>query len=192
MKTRFAARSSHRRLVAPIVALVWMLGAPTVASAQIPPGSLEIAGSGAFHSIGRYRILLLSVEGGKMIGREHQVGAVVTVNTISGDESAALTGFYAYHLNPDEAVIPFLKAGAGIGDGLPVPGLVFEKPAGVNLSDFHFGVGGGLKTFLARWAAVRMEYVYNRVFSDEGDFDRHSVFLGFSVFFDLWSKGGGG
>lgn len=84
---------------------------------------------------------------------------------------------------------PFVYAGGGLGNGVPIAGLVLELE---DETVTHAEAGAGIKAFLGEHAALRTEYRFRRYFRDEqrdrfgfGERpggDEHRLFVGLSVF----------
>ncbi len=104
--------------------------------------------------------------------------------------SFSVSGNLAYNLTiPGSRVTPFALAGYGIGNGIPI----LERMLGRSSNDFDIGVlnlGAGLKVFMAKQVAFRVEYRYQR-YSREissgsttttSTYNFHNAFLGVSVF----------
>ena len=94
---------------------------------------------------------------------------------------------------PDSPVKPFLTAGYGIGNGIPL----MQRLMGRTTSDLDIAVlraGGGLKVFLGKQVALKIEYRYERYSYDHSQTffgstysyantnNIHNVLFGFSVF----------
>jgi opacity protein-like surface antigen len=90
-------------------------------------------------------------------------------------------------------VSPFITAGYGIGNGIPF----MQRLLGRSSSDFDIPVlraGGGLKIFVARSVALKMEYRYERYSYENSEtyygmtssysrvYNFHTLLIGFSVF----------
>ncbi len=103
-----------------------------------------------------------------------------------GSVGALVSGHLLCHFQPAARTTPFLLAGAGIGNGREILGVVADS--GTTIKAFH--AGGGIKTFLSRRAAIRLEYRFTHASgSDNGDpfrdatrVNTHRVFVGISVF----------
>lgn len=106
-----------------------------------------------------------------------------------GDDNsvgALVSGHLLYHFQPAGRTTPFLLAGAGVGNGVEFFGVVGD--AHTTIKAFH--AGAGIKTFLGRRAAVRLEYRFTHAtgsdnadpFRDDTRVNTHRVFVGISVF----------
>jgi hypothetical protein len=94
---------------------------------------------------------------------------------------------------PESPVKPFLIAGYGIGNGIPMMQRLMRRSSG----DFEIPVlraGGGVKVFLSRQIALKVEYRYERFFHEETSsyysssstmnttWNYHNILFGLSVF----------
>jgi opacity protein-like surface antigen len=86
-------------------------------------------------------------------------------------------------------VFPFILVGAGVGNGIPVMGVVYGD-SGIHAS--VFSIGAGLKYFVVSFGAVRVEYRFSRyretypVYPNIEEIVKgrmHQVFVGVSLFF---------
>lgn len=76
--------------------------------------------------------------------------------------SLSFSGNLSYNLLiPGTAVVPFVLAGYGIGNGIPVLGEVITRSSDAfDISVLN--LGGGLKVFVTKAVAFRAEYRYQR------------------------------
>ncbi len=94
---------------------------------------------------------------------------------------------------PESPVKPFITAGYGIGNGIPLMQRLFNRSSD-DLDIPVLRVGGGVKVFFSRYVALKAEYRYER-YSQENSygssfyssttkytFNFHNVLFGFSVF----------
>jgi|WetSurMetagenome_2_1015567.scaffolds.fasta_scaffold373770_1 opacity protein-like surface antigen len=112
-----------------------------------------------------------------------------------GDQPAFnLGGNLAYTFKIENSpVCPFVTVGYGIGNAIPF----MQRLLGRSTSDFDIAVlraGGGLKVFVARSVALKLEYRYERYAYDHTEtyygmsashsmtYNFHTVLIGFSVF----------
>jgi opacity protein-like surface antigen len=94
---------------------------------------------------------------------------------------------------PESPVKPYVTAGYGIGNGIPL----MQRLMGHTTSDFDIAVlraGGGLKIFLGKQVALKIEYRYERYSLDQSEtfygstysysniYNMHNVLFGLSVF----------
>ncbi len=104
--------------------------------------------------------------------------------------SFSFSGNVAYnYMIPGSHVAPFILAGYGVGNGLPL----MERMLGRSSDAFDISVlnlGGGAKFFVTKAVAVNAEYRYQQFSrettsgsnSTKNTFYFHNVFLGISVF----------
>ena len=100
------------------------------------------------------------------------------------DEDAGfiLSGNLAYNFTPSSEgiVVPFVFAGLGFSNTtILLPNIAFEGRENKNWTVFN--LGGGLKTFLAKSFALRLEYRFQNLFGDT-DISYHNILLGISAF----------
>lgn len=95
---------------------------------------------------------------------------------------------YAFDI-PDSPVKPFVIAGYGIGNAAPIMQRLLGRSSD-KMDIPALRVGGGLKIFVVRWAALKMEYRYERYSREtssgfmtaKSTTNYHNVLFGFSVF----------
>jgi len=101
------------------------------------------------------------------------------------DAGYVLSGNLAYNItlsDPESKTMPFFLGGFGFSNTIIYlpnfawPGSEDETWTVVNL-------GGGIKFFMAKQAALRFEYRFQQ-FSGDWDFTYHNIFLGVSAFFE--------
>jgi len=101
------------------------------------------------------------------------------------DTGYLLSANFLYNFDlKKKGFVPFVLVGAGFGNGFPYVGIV-EGDSDTKTT--FFNAGAGLKYFIAPSAALRLDYRYSRLhMSSEGygtNYNKHSVFVGVSVFF---------
>jgi opacity protein-like surface antigen len=117
-------------------------------------------------------------------------GEILLSHLDFGDDDPA-TGFVgsaslAFHFSPKARTTVFLLAGGGAGNAVEFATLAADSDTTV--TTLHAGLG--LKTFLGRRAALRVEYRFTHYSGDEPDLfspavdlNSHKLLIGFSVFF---------
>ena len=131
-------------------------------------------------------ILTLPLRFGFFIWKGLEIEPEVMLQKWEGSDAAfLLSGNLAYNFKLQGNLVPFLLAGAGLGNGLAV-GPFMEGGSGINA--FLLNFGGGLKYVLGNSGAIRLEYRFSRNrLTQEGFeaeiFNSHQIFLGVSVFF---------
>ncbi|HEX6740031.1 MAG TPA: outer membrane beta-barrel protein [Vicinamibacteria bacterium] len=128
----------------------------------------------------------------KNFGLEGEV--LATHVDFGGDDSDNGTGalFSAnalYHFNPEGRTSPFLLVGGGVGNAEEFLNIAYK--ADRTVTAFH--AGAGVKAFLNRRAALRLEYRFSRYSggerstgfftSEDPSTSLHKVLVGISVFF---------
>jgi opacity protein-like surface antigen len=117
-------------------------------------------------------------------------GEILVSHLDFGDDDAS-TGFvgsasFAFHFSPKARTTVFLLAGGGAGNAIEFATLASD--AETTVTTLHAGLG--LKAFLGRRAALRVEYRFTHYsgdgpdrFSPAIDLNSHKLLIGFSVFF---------
>jgi len=103
------------------------------------------------------------------------------VFSISGNLS------YTVSLEESKNFKPFVLAGYGVGNGVPLARMLFFRQSDA-LDISLLNLGAGVKAFFSEAFALRAEYRYQRHgYTTSGGTDitwnTHNIFLGFSVFF---------
>lgn len=113
-------------------------------------------------------------------------GEVLMTHLDFGDDGS--TGFtgggnLAFHFSPRSRHTAFLLVGGGGGNAVDFNSLALDTDSTVTTLQ----AGLGLKSFLGRRAALRLEYRFTRYFADsdsrDEDLTTHRLLVGFSVFF---------
>jgi len=105
---------------------------------------------------------------------------------LTGRDLGYLTsGNVAYNFRASEALVPFVLAGAGLGNGLAYMGIVDGRSAADSIA-LH--LGAGIKYLVGTAAALRLEYRYTHYRISEtmlgvSHYDAHQILGGASVFF---------
>jgi opacity protein-like surface antigen len=95
-------------------------------------------------------------------------------------------GHVLYNFSLAGKIVPFIGGGAGIGNGLPVYGLI---EGGADTRSFAWIGMAGAKFMVTKAVAIRMEYRFNRVSWEIVNLvpkewgNIHQVLTGISVFF---------
>jgi hypothetical protein len=122
-----------------------------------------------------------------MKGLEIEPEVQVFIPMQTGSEIAYfLQGHILYNFSLPGKIVPFVGGGAGIGNGLPVYGLV---EGGSDTRSFAWIGMAGARFMVTKAVAIRMEYRFNRfsweitnvVLKEWGNI--HQVLAGVSVFF---------
>ncbi len=102
------------------------------------------------------------------------------------DTSYFLLGHLTYNFLASERLIPFVGGGAGVGNGLPIFGIV---EGGSDINTWAFDGLAGIKFLFCDCAALRVEYRFIRYFLDAPYLletekgTNHQAFVGLSIFF---------
>ena len=100
------------------------------------------------------------------------------------DVTYNLSANLAYNFKTAGKIVPFVLAGAGIGNAFAV-GPYMEGGSG--LSAFLLNFGGGAKFLIGNSGAVRVEYRFTRNHLSEDEFsddlNYHQILVGVSLFF---------
>jgi len=118
-------------------------------------------------------------------------GEVLLTHLNFGNDDDSSTGFlgsasFVFHLSPRARTTAFLLAGGGAGNGVEFVTIAADSDTTVTTLQ----AGVGLKSFLGRRAALRVEYRFTHTWGDEPDefstkveLNNHKLLFGFSVFF---------
>jgi opacity protein-like surface antigen len=114
----------------------------------------------------------------------------VPLGADAGDAAYFVQGHLLYNFGSG-GIVPFIGGGAGVGNGIPYLGIIEGGP-----DDKSFGYVGmaGVKFMVAKAAAIRLEYRFNRMSWEYPDFidplilikewaNLHNILVGVSVFF---------
>lgn len=126
--------------------------------------------------------LIVQVSGGVFLDPKGQVGGSFTLITSeSGGVTAAIrliTGFYKYHLSPEEEVVPYIGGQVG---------LAFAEAGGESASATAYGGMFGVKNFLSEDLSVNIEYniLFTTLTYDNVDYDvtQTTIQAGMSYYF---------
>jgi opacity protein-like surface antigen len=159
-------------------------------------GTLELSTAASFSSFKSEG----SDDSVTVINLPARLGIFATRN-LSGEAELALTrvsydgrsstavvgsGSALWHFQPAARTVPFLIAGAGIGNGFDYLGTL-TKIEGTTIKTLH--AGAGIKARVGDSAAFRIEYRFTHAMGSGGEFDdentsfnTHRVFIGISLF----------
>lgn len=177
-----------------ILLVVFALAGLSTAAAQVVPGKFELGTSASYYNIkfddeaSSMSYLNVPVRfGWYVLGGleiEPEVQLFVPMGDSSGDLAYLAQGKILYNF-PLAGVEPFLGGGAGIGNGLPIYGVLEGDK---DIKTFVFTGIAGFKVHLGNSAALRVEYRFNR-FSWDSTFalekqwgNLHQVLVGVSIF----------
>lgn len=167
------------------------LGA-TFASAQPVPGKKFELGTSLSFSVFKFSdssdsqtILTLPVRFGYYIWKGLELEPeLMLVKFEDSDVTYNLSANLAYNFKTSGKIVPFVLAGAGIGNAFAV-GPYMEGGSG--LSAFLLNLGGGAKFLVGNSGAIRVEYRFTRNHLSEDEFsdnlNYHQVLVGVSLFF---------
>jgi len=167
------------------------LGATFAASQPVAGKKFELGTSFAFSnfkfsdSTGSYTVWNLSLRLGYFVWKGLEIEPEVMLQKFEESDLAySLCGNLAYNFKTSGNLVPFVLAGAGIGNGFSV-GPIIEGDSGVTA--FLLNFGGGVKYVIGNSGAIRLEYRFTRNHITEGDlFDNvnlHWILIGVSLFF---------
>jgi len=97
-----------------------------------------------------------------------------------------LSGNLSYNFKTSGKLLPFVLAGAGIGNGIAI-GPLMEGDSDINA--FLLNFGGGVKYVIGNSGAIRLEYRFTHNRFDSADWleaekaNSHQFFIGVSLFF---------
>jgi opacity protein-like surface antigen len=172
------------------------------ARGALAPGRVELSTAASFTSFdqggGEDSLTVLSVplRVGYLVTRSLALEGEVLATHVDfggGDSDNGTAGLFSanalYHFNPEGRTSPFLLVGGGVGNGQEVFTVAFD----VDRTVTALHAGAGIKTFLSRRAALRLEYRFTRYSGGESSNEfftvehpatgLHKVLVGFSVFF---------
>lgn len=172
------------------VGVLIILVAVQVASAQIEKGDKELSIAASFMSVKSEHD-----DADFIVNIPIRLGFFATPNVEvepeflftkweEEDVGFVLSGNVAYNYvmsDPESKTVPFLFAGFGYSNALIyLPNFVW--PSWGDESWTVMNVGGGFKFFMAKQAALRCEYRFQKFFGEDSDFTYHNIFLGVSAF----------
>jgi opacity protein-like surface antigen len=187
-----------------LIATVLLLASMSTAVSQTQRGTWEFSLSGAFSSYSSksegsgstyesdpQQVVSLLLRPGYFVIDGLEILPEIYWGATSGEPpSFSFSGNIAYsYLIPGARVAPFVLAGYGIGNGVPV----LERMVGRSSDAFDITVlnlGGGAKVFVTKAVAVTAEYRYqqynrevtNGSYTSKYTYSFHNVFLGVSFF----------
>jgi hypothetical protein len=132
-----------------------------------------------------YTVWTLPLRVGYFVWKGLEIEPEIMLQKFEGDDLAySLCGNLAYNFKTSENLVPFVLAGAGIGNGFSI-GPLMEGASGT--SAFLLNFGGGVKYVIGNSGAIRLEYrfTHNHLTEDEfsENLNSHQVFIGVSLFF---------
>jgi opacity protein-like surface antigen len=176
------------------LAAMMLLGAAFAAAQPVPGKKFEFSTGVSFFGVkfdgsdSSYSYLSVPVRFGWFAWRGLEIEPEVCVTfplSGDGDTSYFLLANVVYNFRPSGNLVPFVGAGAGVGNGLAVAGVV-QGGSGMNTSVFDALLG--VKFLIGKVGALRVEYRYNRYSWDYGDGksedgNLHQVLMGLAIFF---------
>jgi opacity protein-like surface antigen len=168
----------------------------------LAPGRVELSTAASFthfkegDSDESFTVVSLPLRAGILLTRSFGLEGEVLATHIDfgGDDSDNGTGvlFSAnalYHFTPEGRTTPFVLVGGGVGNAEEFLNIAYK--ADRTVTAFH--AGAGIKTFVSRRAALRLEYRFSHYsggerssefFSGEDpSTNLHKVLVGISIFF---------
>ncbi|HDT13238.1 MAG TPA: hypothetical protein ENO03_02655 [Candidatus Aminicenantes bacterium] len=178
------------------VLAVLLVAGVGVSTAQVLPGKFELGTSICYYNLKfddaeseALNYLSIPIRFGWTFWQgleiEPEVQLFVPMGDTGGDTAYFLQGKLLYNFSLGGNVVPFIGGGAGIGNGIPVFGIV---EGGSDIKTFAFTGLVGLKLRIGNSAALRIEYRFNRFsWEDEFSIDKdwgnwHNVLVGVSIF----------
>jgi hypothetical protein len=117
---------------------------------------------------------------------EPEVQVFIPMGDSGGETTYFFQGHVLYNFSLAGKIVPFIGAGAGVGNGLPVYGII-EGASDTN-SFAYLGMAG-VKLMIGNSAAIRIEYRFNRFSWETSDTlekewgNLSNILVGISVFF---------
>ncbi len=182
----------------------------SISYAQANPGKVElsVSATGSLFSMETKiegeadksddeKFVVLALRAGIFINEGLQIEPEFLWTASEGSEPIfSIAGNIVYNMYLQNSnVTPFVLGGYGIGNSVPLFNVALRKTTnGFDVT--HFNAGGGLKVFVSKRAAIRIEYRYQK-FSYEEEYDyygnekrtveysvgMHKLLLGVSIFF---------
>jgi len=175
-----------------ILTLILFLGT-TLASAQPAGKKWEFGVSLAYTNykfsggLGSEYLLNIPIRVGYFFWKGLEAEPELTLTKFKGDDTSyILSTNFSYNFKVSGSFKPFILAGVGFGNGVPIAHLV-EGSSDTNA--FIINAGAGLKYLIGNSAAIRLEYRYTRDrlsypdFEEKENLNLHQLFIGVSVFF---------
>lgn len=165
--------------------LAALLIAAAPASAAVKEGDKEIAVYGSMQSIkielggetATLNVLTLQLTGGFFVSDAAQVGGSFTQQTFSNDFTVTnrmVGGFFKFHFNPKETVVPYVGAQVG---------LTTTEFEGESDSSTSYGPLGGIKFFISENLSVNPEASLTFAKIQEADVTITTVQVGLAYYF---------
>ncbi len=167
-----------------------------ISSAQAIPGKFELGTSMAYYSLkfdsdesDSLSYLSVPVRFGWYFWQglefEPEVQVFIPMGEDSGSTTYFLQGKLLYNFSLAGGVVPFIGGGAGIGNGIPIFGIVEGSS---NTKSFAYTGLAGIKLRIGNSAAIRIEYRFNRFSWKYSEFEikdwgyMHNILVGVSLF----------
>lgn len=176
------------------LAAMILLGTPFAAAQPVPGKKFEFSTGVSFFNVkfdgsdSSYGFLSVPFRFGWFVWKGLEIEPEVCVTfpvSDEGDTSYFLLGNVIYNFRTSGDLVPFVGAGAGLGNGLAVAGVV-QGGSGMEASVLDALLG--VKFLIGKVGALRLEYRYNRYSWDYGDGksedgNLHQVLMGLAIFF---------
>jgi len=177
------------------ILMLLLLAGVGISSAQVIPGKFELGTSVAYYNLkfdddtSSMSYLNIPIRFGWYFWQgleiEPEFQVFIPMGDTGGDTSYFLQGKLLYNFGLAGGVVPFIGGGAGIGNGIPIFGII---EGGTDTKSFAYTGLAGVKLRIGNSAAIRIEYRFNRFswqFSDLDEKDwanMHNVLVGISLF----------
>jgi hypothetical protein len=177
------------------ILMLLLLAGVGISSAQVIPGKFELGTSVAYYNLkfdddtSSMSYLNIPIRFGWYFWQgleiEPEVDVFIPMGDTGGDTSYFLQGKLLYNFGLAGGVVPFIGGGAGIGNGIPIFGIVEGNS---DAKSFAYTGLAGVKFRLGNSAAIRIEYRFNRFswkYSDlvEKEWGNiHNILVGISLF----------
>ncbi len=187
------------RLLKKMFVVVLMLSIPAWTSlAQVDKGDKELSAAASFESCRwsdsdyseSFTSFRLAGRLGYFFTKNVEIEPEITIGKISEDifddenkMAYILSCNLAYNFTPDSKSVPFVLAGFGLANTIPyLHDVVIWGSEDETLTIINAGMG--IKLFIGKNVAVRLEYRFQHYFGGEdiGDYNFHFGLVGFSVF----------
>jgi len=174
------------------LAALLVLGATLAMSQPVPGKKFELSTAISFTSFkvsggpSADSLLILPVRFGYYVWKGLEIEPELVLTKFRGMHADYnLSGNLAYNFKTPGALVPFLLAGVGFGNGYAVGTIV---SGGTDITATLLNFGGGVKYVIGNVVAVRAEYRYTHNKLDKASFvaqklNIHQFFVGLSLFF---------
>lgn len=136
--------------------------------------------------------MILALRLGFFLTKEFELEPEVLLTTIKNTEpSINLSANVSYNLGINESnITPFILAGYGIGNSIPILNMLFGRTSN-KLDIGNLNLGGGMKIFVTKQVAAKVEYRYQHFSYDTDNYgggkteykiNSHRLLVGFSIF----------